>query len=87
MLAAIVLWIIYFVAEDSPGSRTLVPWAFLIYAIGSLLISLWVVIYIYGMYHRDKVYVRLWEGDDGSGADSDGKKSNYTKVNKFTYVA
>ena len=85
-LCAIVLWVVYFVAEDSRGSRALVPWAFLAYSVGSLLITLWVVIYIFGMYKREKVFVRSWEEDDGTEPDSDGKKHNYTRVSKTTYV-
>ena len=45
-LAAVILIVIYFVARESKRSRSLTPWAFLLGAIGSILLIIWICIYI-----------------------------------------
>ena len=45
-LAAVNLIIIYFVAKESKRSRSLTSWAFLLGAIGSILLIIWICVYI-----------------------------------------
>ena len=54
----------YLVLRDSPGTRALVPWAFLIASIANLLIAIWVIVYICSIYPEDKVYVEKVQYDD-----------------------
>ena len=58
MLAAIIIWIMWMIAEDSPGSRKTFKWGFLIFGVASILIGIWVLIYICFMYPHEKVYVK-----------------------------
>ena len=73
MLVAIVLWFIYFIANDSHGSRKLVPPAFLIYGIASVLIGLWVFIYILFLYKKNQIYNKEYGYKETR--DEDGEKS------------
>ena len=52
----VVLCYIFWCAEDSPFSRGVIPWAFLIAVIVNGLIAIWIIVYISAIYPRDKVY-------------------------------
>ena len=52
---AILLILIYFVFPDRPWTRKLIPGSLLIGMISNLLIFFWIVIYISGIYDREKV--------------------------------
>ena len=69
---AVVLLFIYLVANDSPDTRALIPWGFLIGAIANFLIVIWIIIYIGFMYEEDKVYVK---SSDTSGMGSSSSDS------------
>ena len=69
---AVILLFVYLVATDSPGTRALVPWGFLLGAIANFLIVLWIIIYIGFMYDQEKVYLK---GSDNSGATDSGSMS------------
>ena len=87
-LAAVILYLVYFFMKDSPRSRSLVPWAIGIAALVNLLIVIWITVYIFFIYKRDKVYITDGKksGDDGDDSDwhndEDGpgqKKMKYVK--------
>ena len=70
--AAVVLLFIYLVAPDSPETRALIPWGFLVGAVANFLLVLWVIIYIGFLYENDKVYVG---GMEGGSSDSSSTAS------------
>lgn len=51
----------YYVSEDSPKSRKWLPWAHLLSFITTLLLILWIIIYIGLIYNRESVYVNRWD--------------------------
>ena len=57
LFVAVNLFFWYLVLKDSPQTRALVPWAFLVAAIVNLLIFIWVIYYIEVLYPEDKIYV------------------------------
>ena len=57
LFVAVNLFFWYLVLKDSPGTRALIPWAFLVASIVNLLIFIWIIYYIEVMYPEDKVYV------------------------------
>ena len=54
---AVCLALVYLISKDSPGSRSVIPWAFIIASISSFIIAIWIIIYISGLYKKEKVYV------------------------------
>ena len=58
LLVAVVLLLIYLIAPDSRGTRKILPYGYLVYGIGGILIGLWVIVYIAFIYKRDKVYIK-----------------------------
>ena len=64
MFVAVVMILYYFCARDSPSSRAVVPWAFLIAAIVNTLLFFWIIIYITAIYSKDKVYITQYEKND-----------------------
>ena len=52
ILIAVILVCYYLFAEDSRDSRAVLPWAFMIAAIASILIALWIIYYIFFMYPK-----------------------------------
>ena len=68
LFVAVNLFFWYLVLKDSPGTRALIPWAFLVAAIVNLLIFIWIIYYIEAVYPGDKVYV---EKPRGMGSDDD----------------
>ena len=46
MLIAIILWLVYFIAKDSPGTRKLVPLAYFLYAVALFFYGIWVCFWI-----------------------------------------
>ena len=69
---AVVLLFIYLVANDSKGTRALVPWGFLIGAIANFLIVIWIITYIGFIYEEDKVYLK---SNDSSGMAKENQNS------------
>ncbi|MFN9900803.1 MAG: hypothetical protein ACK55Z_18880, partial [bacterium] len=61
-LSAVVLIFIHFCSCCSKGSRVFVPWAFLVAAIASFLVVIWVCIYIYSIHRTNYVLVKRAEG-------------------------
>ena len=59
---AVVMYSVYLFAPDSPRTRGLTPWSLLIAGIVSLLIAIWIVVYIYFLYPKDKVYIPVSSG-------------------------
>ena len=64
LFVAVNLFFWYLVLKDSPGTRALIPWAFLLAAIVNLLIFIWIIYYIEAVYPEDKVYVERHRGMD-----------------------
>ena len=62
---AILLILIYFIFPDRPWTRSLIPAALLIATISNLLIFFWILVYITGIYDRDKV-MNISRKNDGS---------------------
>jgi len=56
-LVASAMFLVYLISKDSRESRELLPWAFLIAAISFLVLGLWIIIYIFAIYPKDKVYI------------------------------
>ena len=54
---AVCLSLVYLIAKDSQGSRSVIPWSFLIASISSFIIAIWIIIYISALYKKEKVYV------------------------------
>lgn len=91
IFVAAILVFIYLVGTDSPGIRALLPWGFLLASIANFLIALWIIVYFFGMYPEDKVYVtRAERGEQDTYVDDEGetqkKPEKYTKVNKAAFV-
>ena len=95
-LAAVVLISIFLCSRDSKYSRSVVPWAFLLAGISSLLLAFWVVIYITSIY--DEKYVKIPRRGGGNGYDDEGEadpdeepervhhKRDYYRQSKSSYV-
>ena len=49
---AVCLALVYLISKDSPGSRSVIPWAFIIASISSFIIAIWIIIYISGLYKK-----------------------------------
>mmetsp|Transcript_21069 Transcript_21069/g.32642 ORF Transcript_21069/g.32642 Transcript_21069/m.32642 type:complete len:172 (-) Transcript_21069:223-738(-) len=72
-LVAFVMMCIFLCGKDSPGTRALLPWAFLIASIASFLIFIWIIVYFFCMYPGDKVYVtRAERGENDYYTDDEG---------------
>ena len=54
---ATVIYFGFFCMTDSPWSRKSIPVALLLAFISSFLMFIWIIIYIYGVYQRDDLYV------------------------------
>lgn len=54
---ALVLACIYLFPKDSPETRAVVPWAFLVASIAAFALFFWIIIYVDFLYDDDKVYV------------------------------
>ena len=61
-LTAVILIIIYFVATESKRSRSLTPWAFLLGAIGSILLIIWICVYIFCIHKTNNLKTTPAEG-------------------------
>ena len=86
-LSAVVLIFIYFCSCCSKNTRTFVPWAFLVAAIASFLVVLWVSIYIYSIHQSNYVLVKRAEGSGQiDPATGDQDKDKYSKQSKLSYV-
>ena len=57
-IVASILFLIYLICKDSRDTRSLLPLAFLVAAISFLVLGLWIIIYIFGIYEKDKVYIK-----------------------------
>ena len=66
-LVASTLFLIYLICKDSRETRALLPWAFLIGAISFLVLGFWIIIYIFAIYPRDKVYIKNSNSSDDEG--------------------
>ena len=64
------MYFYYLVVSDSPSSRAVVPWALLIAAIANILLAIWIIYYISGLYPKDKVLIQTYE-HDGDDYDED----------------
>ena len=64
LLAAVILVFYFLCAIDTPGGRAVLPWAFLIAAIVNFLIFIWICVYFYGIYQRDKVWLPRGQGGE-----------------------
>ena len=88
--AAVILLFIYLVANDSPGTRGLVPWGFLLGAIANFLIVIWIIIYIGFLYEEEKVYLKgndnTGTGDSSTMSADDQKKKKYKSMSKPLYI-
>ena len=66
IFVAVILASYYLFAKDSRESRAVLPWAFLIAGIASILISLWVMYYIFFMYPKKDVLVTGFDDNHNS---------------------
>ena len=78
---AVVLYCIYLFGKDSPSTRGLTPWALLIAGIVSILIAVWIIVYIFFIYPENKVYIPVSEK-----GRKDDKKYSYGTMSKEMYV-
>lgn len=88
MFVAVVMFLYYFCARDSPSSRAVVPWAFLIAAIVNTLIFFWIIIYITAIYPKDKVLITQYEKNDDHDLQ-EGESAvlvHYKKQTKANYI-
>ena len=91
MLAAVIIWFVWFCAPDGKGIRKTVPWGFVIFGVAAILIGLWVIIYICFIYKKDKVYVKDYnryedEDDHPRQKNSNGLKPGYVSKTKAMYI-
>ena len=89
LFVAVNLFFWYLVLKDSPQTRALIPWAFLVASIANLLIAIWIIYYISVMYPENKIYTekpRSYDDDDefghhfdegDEGGDGKSKKKEY----------
>ena len=85
--AAAFMYLWYCLAKDSPGTRSLLPWALLIAVIANLFIIIWVCIYILGLYPHEKVYVQRYDKhSDEYDEDTGMHKKKYVKESKGSYI-
>lgn len=61
LFVALFLHMYYWVSNDSHAVRSVVPWAFLTAGIVNILICLWIIIYICGIYSYDMVYLAHYD--------------------------
>ena len=66
-LAAVILGCVYLCPKDSPSTRAVVPWVFLIASVANFLLVCWIIIYISG---TDEDYVLI--KDEEGGMDGNG---------------
>ena len=57
LFVAVVLQFVYWCSADSHGARSVVPWSFLIGGIVNVLLIIWIITYIVGIYSEEKVYM------------------------------
>ena len=88
-LVAIILVSIYLFPMDSPTTRAFLPWGFLVAAIASFALVLWIIIYITSIYDDDDVYIQKDEMNSGGGETKKERGSNtgrYRKQSKGLYI-
>ena len=71
-LVAVILQFYYWCSKDSKSSRAVLPWSFMIAGISSLLLAVWIIIYICILYKKDKVYTPKFDKSESSDPDADG---------------
>ena len=84
LFIAFILFSLYFCAQaskDDTHARERLPLAIILALTTAVLISLWVVVYIYCIYPDDEVYI-----GGGHKAEDGDEETNYTKTSKGMYV-
>ena len=71
LLVSVVGVCYYLFAQDSKETRAVVPWTFLIAAVASFLICIWIICYIFFIYEKNEVYV-TWPDRDGDMKQKSG---------------
>lgn len=64
LLVAVFMVFYFWCAINSPGGRSVLPWAFLIAAVVNFLIFVWICAYICAIYPRDKVWLPRHSGGE-----------------------
>ena len=59
---AIILIFYYWIATDSPSTRSVLPWPFLIASVVNFLFAIWLCVYIFALYKKDWVYIQKHSG-------------------------
>lgn len=87
LVGAASLMIFYFAMEDSPQSRFYVPYSFLLAGLCEILLAIWIIIFIFLVYDKSKVYVSAFEdGDFSSLSPEEENKKKIVKISKNAYV-
>ena len=64
----------YLFTTDSRESRSVLPWAFLIAGVASVLIGIWVIVYICFVYPKNEVYVIGFDDNQKGHPEFDDKQ-------------
>ena len=90
LVTAVIIYSYYYVSEDSIKTRKWLPWAHLLGALTSLLLILWIIIYIGCIYDREMVYVNRWDREVNPSpedmVDERTHKGKYIKESKQFYI-
>ena len=99
LIAAAILYTIYFCKQDSPDARSLLPTALILAIVTNILLLVWIIIYIYKIDHRNSVTVhrqmnKLSNSRCNGGPEDDqpdyneerNKDRGYTEQDKTAYV-
>ena len=76
------LFILYFFQDDTQPSRPKIPIAIICAFLTSILIALWITIYIAAIYPGDTV----WTGSGEKPAPEDPNQQNEKRENKSSYI-
>ena len=88
ILIAVIMQMCYWCRADSPGSRKLVPWGFLLASIAWILLIIWVIVYILAIFDREKVPSIVFEyaPDDEKDISTNGLAIHYRERKKAYYI-
>ena len=61
LLVASLIYSFYYCSKESHKARSYLPWAFILGAVSSVLIGVWIILYICVIYKKDKVLTNRWD--------------------------
>ena len=96
LIAAAIIYIIYFWNQDSPNARSCLPTALILAILTNILIIIWIILYIYKFDHENKVTVHKSvrsstekcndRPEDREFDDDKNRDRGYGEQDKTTYV-